>query len=161
MSDIRIEIKDIFHSIGRLVYHWSWLETIIDLCILIIRDRVDGADILGEAPRTSLARKINFLRDAFKKLPIFEDKKDAYLDWINQVKGASEFRHDVIHSFHYKNSETSFGLSGARLLHGEEISIKMTEITYESLEEEWPKIKKFINSGHKIQDEIYHLTAKT
>lgn len=106
----------LFEAIGRMVVTWSHLEFTIDVMILIIHNVLGRSDIEPKKPR-SLDRKLSYLSDFFKSLPLDDVALAGYRRLISDIKIAAIERHDIIHGVSVRHVEGSGEISMVRLLH--------------------------------------------
>jgi hypothetical protein len=110
------ENEEFFAAIGRLTISWAQIELGLDCSIDIIHRFLGGQKIAREAPRTSLYRKIEYIRKWAKTIPepTFRSAVPALLD---RIETAAEIRHDLIHGIIVKQEEGTGEAEMVRLIH--------------------------------------------
>jgi hypothetical protein len=88
----------------------------LDCAIDIIHRFLGGKQIDREAPRTSLFRKLNYIRKWAKTAPEATFRV-AVQKLMNDIEAASETRHDLIHGIIIEQEEGSGEAKMVRLLH--------------------------------------------
>lgn len=106
-----------FAAIGRLTISWAYIEAGLDISIDVIHRCLGGSRIELQAPRTSLYRKLSYIRKWAKTVPepIFRESAQVLADAIEK---AAETRHDIIHGFVVQHVEGAGEAEMIRLLHG-------------------------------------------
>jgi len=98
MSDPPHNYDDLFRAIGEVTVSWSYLETAVDAWIDAIWFSWGGQALGIERPRTSLGRKLDFIRKWYggeEKWPVlFPDLLKLTVDRIDRL---SDHRHLIIH----------------------------------------------------------------
>jgi hypothetical protein len=110
------EDQEFFAAIGRLTISWAQIELGLDCAIDIIHRFLGGKQIDPEAPRTSLSRKLNYIRKWAKTSPE-PTFRDAVQKLMNDIEAAAEARHDLIHGIIIEQEEGSGEAKMVRLLH--------------------------------------------
>jgi hypothetical protein len=90
-------LNTLFRRIGEVAVTWAYLEMMLDLCIIVIYDKWEGAKAEPERPRTSFARKTEFLRKWYtgdQRWPVVFPGFEAH---ITLLENAAEHRHRLIH----------------------------------------------------------------
>jgi len=109
------EDEEFFGAIGRLTISWAHLELGLDVMVEVLYYGVRENKVDGAIPR-ALGRKIDFLRAAFKRLPLPDDAAAGYESLFDAIKTASERRHDIIHGVVVEQIEGSGEAKMVRLL---------------------------------------------
>jgi hypothetical protein len=110
------EDEEFFGAIGRLTISWARIELGLDCAIDVVHQFLGGKNIISTAPKTSLYRKIEYLRKWGKTIPepTFRDALPALLA---EIETAAETRHDLIHGVIVKMKEGTGEAEMARIIH--------------------------------------------
>ena len=108
--------EEFFAAIGRLTISWAQIELGLDCAIDIIHRFLGGKQIDPEAPRTSLYRKLNYIRKWVKTAPE-PTFRNGVEKLMNDIEGAAETRHDLIHGIIIEQEEGSGEAKMVRVLH--------------------------------------------
>jgi hypothetical protein len=92
------EDEAFFAAIGRLTISWAHIEAGIDGAVAIIHQCFGGKQIETDPPRTSLYRKLRYIRKWAKTVPvpIFQESAGVLM---GEIEKAAELRHDIIHGY--------------------------------------------------------------
>lgn len=90
--------RALFMNIGLLAISWGELESAIDDWIELVHEHFGGSAIEADRPRTSLKRKLAYLRKFISSAKGSGAQKQDYLSFLKEIAAGSEYRHDVIHS---------------------------------------------------------------
>jgi hypothetical protein len=110
------EDVEFFGAIGRLTISWAQIEFGLDCAIDIVHQFLGGQNIISTAPKTSLYRKIEYLRRWGNTIPepTFRDALPVLLD---EIESSSVTRHDLIHGVILKMEQGTGEAEMARLIH--------------------------------------------
>jgi hypothetical protein len=108
--------EEFFAAIGRLTISWAEIELGLDCAVDIIHRFLGGQEIETEAPRTSLYRKIRYIRKWTRAVPepTFRNAVPVLLD---EIETAAEVRHDLIHGVVLEMTEGTGEAEMVRVLH--------------------------------------------
>jgi hypothetical protein len=123
------EDEAFFGAIGRLAISWAQIELGLDCAIDIIHRFLGGQKIQQIPPKTSLFRKLQYIREWTPNVPepTFCTSARKLLD---QIEAASETRHDIIHGIIIEHVEGSGEAQMVRLIHNTQpISKKRFAVT--------------------------------
>jgi hypothetical protein len=84
-------------ALGRVTLAWAQIDTALDYCSLLLRDKYGGHAKWRELPRTRLNQKIKFLRDCMNDNPSLATAKAEGLAIAADIETASEERHWLVH----------------------------------------------------------------
>jgi hypothetical protein len=87
---------DFFGAVGRLALSWGHLDLGLAGMTHLLYYLFKGREITKEKPK-ALGRRITFIRDIVRRLPLEDEHRARYFDFANQVEVAAEKRHDIIH----------------------------------------------------------------
>lgn len=106
LEKARLNDERLLTAVGSLTVSWAHLEFGLDAMILVIHNWMDGAKYEKQLP-VALKNKINYLRAAFKRLGVAPADLPRWMKFLDDVKAASETRHDIIHGFpiHHPSDE--------------------------------------------------------
>jgi hypothetical protein len=110
------EDDDFYGALGRLTISWARIELGLDCAIDIVHQFLGGQNISSTAPKTSLYRKIEYLRRWGKTIPE-PTFRDALPSLLAEIETASETRHDLIHGVILKMEEGTGEAEMARIIH--------------------------------------------
>jgi hypothetical protein len=111
------EDEAFFAAIGRLAISWAQVEAGIDGAVAIIHQCFGGKHIETDPPRTSLYRKLRYIRKWAKTVPvpIFQESAGVLM---GEIEKAAELRHDIIHGFMVQKEDGSGEAEMIRLIRG-------------------------------------------
>jgi len=110
------EDEQFFAAIGRLTISWAEIELGLDCAVDIIHRFLGGDKIDAEAPRTSLYRKMKYIRKWSKTIPE-QTFREAVPILLDQIASAAETRHDMIHGIVVSMEEGTGEAEMVRLIH--------------------------------------------
>jgi hypothetical protein len=110
------EDEEFFGAIGRLTISWAQIEFGLDCAIDIVHQFLGGQSIDSTAPRTSLYRKIEYLRKWGRTIPE-PTLRDALPVLLTEIETSSVTRHDLIHGVILKMEEGTGEAEMARIIH--------------------------------------------
>jgi hypothetical protein len=115
------EDEEFFGALGRLTISWARIELGLDCAVDVVHHVLGGQKISSTAPKTSLYRKIEYLRRWAKTVPepTFRDATPALLA---EIEAAAETRHDMIHGVIIKMERGTGEAEMARIIHSRNIS---------------------------------------
>lgn len=93
------EDEAFFAAIGRLAVAWAHIEISLDAMIAIVHDTMNGGELIEPEKPISLQRKLRYLRRAFNRMQELQPFNERFRAIADEVKAASEDRHDIIHGF--------------------------------------------------------------
>jgi hypothetical protein len=111
------EDEDFFAAIGRLTISWARIELGLDCAVDVVHHVLGGQKINATAPKTSLYRKIEYLRRWAKTVPE-PTFRDALPPLLAEIEEASVTRNDLIHGVVLKMDEGTGEAQMARIIHG-------------------------------------------
>jgi hypothetical protein len=110
------EDEEFFAAIGRLTISWAQIELGLDCAIDIIHRFLGGQEIDPETPRTSLYRKMKYIRRWAKTVPE-PTFRNSIPDLMDAIESAAEARHDIIHGAVIEQEENTGEAKMVRLIH--------------------------------------------
>lgn len=111
-------LKTLFLAVGEMTVTWAYLEAVLDQCIDAICEIWGGKELGIEIPRTSLSRKLEFMREWHKRYPKASSLFPDLPARLNTVGEGSDFRHALIHGIVF--DMTAYEVTGtARILRTE------------------------------------------
>lgn len=98
MSEPSHRYDDLFRSIGEVTVTWTFLEVSLELWLDLLWSAW-GGDRLGlERPRTSMGRKLDFIKSWYKSDARFEVLFPDLIEMtVNKIDILSDHRHLIIH----------------------------------------------------------------
>jgi hypothetical protein len=113
--------EEFFAAIGRLTISWAHIEAGLDCGIEVAHKILGGNRIEAEFPRTSLHRKLRYLRkwSATIPEPIFQKN---VTDLMDDIERSAETRHNLIHGFMVAHAEELGEAEMVRIIHTSERS---------------------------------------
>jgi hypothetical protein len=133
------EDEALFSALGRHTLSWSFIEAATEYMVFAIHTWGSGHTIEKEMP-WSLERKLTYLRKAFRRLPRLISFSEAAFPILNDIKSASDIRHDLIHGIATEHIEGANEIRMTRILRGKttrtlkEFSVSTTEILQAAVE---------------------------
>jgi hypothetical protein len=108
--------EDFYGALGRLTISWARLELGLDCAVDVVHNVLGGNNINPTAPKTSLYRKTEYLRRWAKTVPE-PTLRDATPILMDEIEGAAETRHDLIHGVIIKMEAGTGEAEMARIIH--------------------------------------------
>ncbi|MGH7785015.1 MAG: hypothetical protein ACREO5_14385 [Candidatus Binatia bacterium] len=107
--------ESLFGAIGRHTISWAFVESAIEYMVVASHSWAGGDEIEPEMP-WSLDRKLRFLRKSFDRLPKFKPYATDGLPLLDDIKIASDIRHDIIHGVVTNNPDLALEVKMVRIL---------------------------------------------
>jgi len=144
-----------FAAIGRLTVAWALLEAGLDMSVGCIHLYAGGSQAIEpELPR-ALERKMRYLRKAFNQIGPLSRWKETFPTLAEQIKVASDFRHDIVHGFAISHPPGSIQVTLLRFLwEPQNYRIKPITVTAELLLREALKAQKLAGQTLSLANEL-------
>jgi hypothetical protein len=98
MSEPPHSYDDLFRAVGEHTLTWAYLETIVDIWVSAIWMDWNGKDLGLERPRTSLGRKLDFIRAWYRSSEEWTEFFPELLPLtVERVDRLSDHRNLIIH----------------------------------------------------------------
>src|SRR5258708_7134098 len=110
------EDQDFFAALGRLTISWARIEVGLDCAVDVAHNVLYGQKIASTAPKTSLDRKIEYLRRWSKTVPEPTFRNGVPI-LLAEIEGAAETRNDLIHGAIVKMVQGTGEAEMARIIH--------------------------------------------
>ena len=91
-------LESLYTAIGSVIVSWSFLETSLDACVMIIFEASGGKHIEDRIP-LALNRKTRFLRKCFNNIDSLAGFSVEGSDLLRRVEDLAETRHFVAHGY--------------------------------------------------------------
>lgn len=85
-----------FIMLGRFATSWAAVELQVDLSIILIRERADGAKLSKRHPM-DLDSKANFLERAAKNIPALQPLRSDLIRVVVEIRIVKKMRHTLAH----------------------------------------------------------------
>lgn len=89
-------VRELLSLVGSITILWAKMEGTIDACNLLVLEFGDGRSIESERP-ISLKRKLRFLRQCHKRLPVLSTLQNQADELIDRINNSKQRRHDLVH----------------------------------------------------------------
>jgi hypothetical protein len=89
-------IDTLFLAVGQMTVTWAYLEATIDACLDAIRQPTGGNVRALQLPRTSLSRKLEFLREWYMRRDDAAEHFPGFPEVLTTIAEGSEFRDALI-----------------------------------------------------------------
>jgi hypothetical protein len=154
-----------FAAIGRLTISWAYIEAGLDFSVDVIHRCLGGMAVEPEAPKTSLFRKLRYIRKWAKTAPE-PTFRDSVAKLLEAIEKAGDLRHDIIHGFVVEQMDGSGEAEMIRLLHHTtSVSQKRYRVTTTQILKAAVEANKLggrsLQMGTGLQDLVASLTKKT
>lgn len=97
MNNTAHDLYNLYAAIGFISVNWSLIDQGADACIGIISHDCGGDSIRGTQP-VSTTQKIEFLKEAFNRLPKLAAFRNEGLEAVRKYANAADFRESLMHS---------------------------------------------------------------
>lgn len=89
-------VAPLYTAVGHLVVNWALIEQAIDMWCTLAYQSPGGGQVAKDLPR-ELSRKIRFLKDCLRQMPVLAPIAAEARQYLAGVKRISSARHFVIH----------------------------------------------------------------
>lgn len=89
-------LTPLFHAVGSLVINWTYLESSLDYCAIIIYHNAGGKHEEKELP-VKISRKTEFLRKCFKRIGVLAPFATEGIKIIEKIDRLKNIRDFVVH----------------------------------------------------------------
>lgn len=88
-----------FLFMGHFCVAWSFFESQVDICTIIIHENYGGKDVKKSHPAQQISKKLNYLEDVAGKAPQLKKYKKTLTDIAKRARLRLPFRHNIIHGY--------------------------------------------------------------
>lgn len=89
--------QTLFQKVGEVTVTWAFLEGSVEACIGAIHSKWGGRELNLVIPRTSFARKTQYIRDWYASNETHNVLFPNFMDTIDRLDQLSEHRNRIIH----------------------------------------------------------------
>ena len=118
----------LYMVLGQLVIAWGNIEASLNMAISVTYHDADGKSIEPDMPQTQLKRRLDFMRDCAKKLPILAPQRGFIIGLMDKISRHSGIRNSVLHGF-FSNYDTGTGALTFTSLKGKDDHHEVREIS--------------------------------
>lgn len=97
MSKIPSNLPLLYGLVGKIAINWACVEMGLDQCVWSIYAGAGGHTIADEIPKTAMRKKLEFVRECMRKLPVLAEYSEDGLKVFDRLSELAVKRHQTIH----------------------------------------------------------------